>query len=111
MHAERVARITATDCALAKRGYGGLLAPPQPKKDEQVDDIACLRGHHGSVCGVELEKRAFLSMTRFAKKIGDGPDAEARLLTRMRVLARQRAGAQMRAMLRRSSGAPPIQKT
>ena len=49
MHAERVARITATDCELAKRGYGGLLASPQPKRDDAGDDLACLRGRHGNM--------------------------------------------------------------
>ena len=58
---------------------------------------------------MELDKRAFACMTRYAKKIGDGPDSEARLLKRLHGLARQRTGAQLRAVVRGSTGPPQVQ--
>ena len=64
-----------------------------------MDELACIRGTYGFVCGVGLDERAYQQLLKCAHKHSDDAKLEARLRRRLVVIARCRArGAPLRAL-------------
>ena len=115
----RLARVTATNHALAKRGLSTLTlvdAPPlafslqpepPPKKEpqkaqivEERDDLSILEGDYGIVCEISLDQKAYsaLLVQCSKKKCQKMPQEKAKefIMSRMRVIAKARWKAKAR---------------
>ena len=53
-----------------------------------MDELACIRGAYGFVCGVGLDERAYQQLVKCAHKHSDDAKLEARLRRRLVVIAR-----------------------
>ena len=114
----RLARVTATNHALAKRGLSTLTlidAPPQPTLAlptqtelepqkaqivEERDDLSILEGDYGIVCEISLDQKAYsaLLVQCSKKKCQKMPQEKAKefIMSRMRVIAKARWKAKAR---------------
>ena len=116
----RLARVTATNHALAKRGLSTLtlvdapplafsLQPPPTKEPqkaqivEERDDLSILEGDYGIVCEISLDQKAYsaLLVQCSKKKCQKMPQEKAKefIMSRMRVIAKARWKAKARLSL------------